>query len=108
VPAQAEKGGVDLHEHAETGYDVTASRGGIGPEATPPGGLHAARRSPTAPAPRTAPDPAVPTPIRVEHPARRYDQDFRSGFGGDHGSGRGPGSGGPPRSVPSPRGEQEY
>ncbi|WP_181781221.1 ammonium transporter [Pseudonocardia pini] len=112
VPAQAEKGGVDLYEHAETGYDVTASRGGTGPESTPPRGQHAARSMPQAPAPRTAPDlaghPAVPAPIRVEHPARRYDQDFRSGFGGEFGSGLGPGSGGPPRSVPSPRGEQEY
>jgi ammonium transporter, Amt family len=59
VDREDEHGGLDLSEHAETGYDITATRGGTGPEHTPPSGL---------PLPRTSPERrSVPVP-RSEHP----------------------------------------
>jgi Amt family ammonium transporter len=59
--ADAEHGGLDLHQHAETGYDITAGRGGLAADATPPTGV---------PLQRTASDQRLTAPVRVEHPKR--------------------------------------
>ncbi|SDE54844.1 ammonium transporter [Pseudonocardia oroxyli] len=59
---EAEHGGLDLSEHAETGYDITAGRGGTGPERTPPAGLPMPRRAPEHLDRRSVPVP------RNEHP----------------------------------------
>jgi len=99
APVEAEKGGLDLSEHAETGYDLTASRGGTVPETTPPAGVPLPR---TSPEPRREirpghrQDPVGPaSSVRVEHPQRMSDQVHRPGSG--------PGA---PRSVPAPRREE--
>ncbi|GAA2866901.1 ammonium transporter [Pseudonocardia halophobica] len=93
--AEAEAGGLDLHEHAETGYDVTATRSGVGPEGgadgrVPPGPL---------PVPRHATDPGripVQAPPILLDPHRNRGADPRHSRDLGHAS----------RGVPAPRREQ--
>ena len=130
VRPEVEDGGLDLHEHAETAYDVGAARASTlrGEErsapslwtapspqpalsAQPAPSAQAAPPVPAAPAgqprvpaPRVRPEPQGP--IRVPPPGRHS---AGGDFGGEpgHGPDRGSGRPGPARSVPAPRRENQ-
>jgi Amt family ammonium transporter len=91
--AEAEGGGLDLHEHAETGYDVTAARSGIGPEDD----ADRRFRAGSVPAPRHALD-AGPTLLGAPPAGLDPHRDRRRDPGRPRDTGRG--------AVPAPRREQ--